>query len=47
MLAMSNLSESELDAMSIGDYQSLLIALGFLFQPVLDRLIRKRSPAAE
>ena len=47
LLAMSNMSETELDCMSIGDYQAVMTAVDFFMAPVIDRLIRKRSPAAE
>ena len=47
ILALSNLSEPQLNEIPIGDYQAVMEAVNFLFQPVIERLIRKRSPAAE
>ena len=45
MLTMSNLDNAALDAVPIGDYQSVMTAVDFLFQPVLDGLKRMTSPA--
>ena len=47
MFAMSNLSEAQLDAAPIGDYQAVMIAVDFLFQPVLDRLTPPPSPETD
>ena len=46
ILAMSDLRGPQLNEIPIGDYQAVMRAVDFLFQPVLERLIRKRSPAA-
>lgn len=47
MLTMSNLSGDGLDALPIGDYHAVMTAVDFLFQPVIDMLMRTNSPAAE
>ena len=41
ILATSNLSEAELDAATLGEYQSIVKATGFLLQPVFDRLTQR------
>ena len=45
--AMTNLSSEQLDAAPVGDYQSVMTAIGFLFQPLIDRLQRQSSAATE
>ena len=47
ILTLSNLTEPRLNEIPIGDYQAVMMAVDFLFQPVIERLIRKRSTAAE
>ena len=47
ILTMANVSGQQLDEAPIGDYQALMTAVDFLFQPVLDRLNRTPSPETD
>ena len=43
ILTLSNLTETQLQEVPIGDYQAVLTAVDFLFQPFFDRLTRSSS----
>ena len=45
ILALSNLSEAQLNDAPIGDYQALMKAIDFLFVPVIERSIQRNSSA--
>ena len=44
MTAMSDVAEAAIDPLPLGDYQAIMTAVDFLFQPVLERLMRTPSP---
>ena len=44
ILATSNLSEAELDGVTLGEHQAIVKGVGFLFRPVLKRLSQTHSP---
>ena len=46
ILALSNVTEPQLNELPIGDYQAVMTALDFLCRPVIERLGRPSLPAA-